>query len=63
MVAGTYFEGHDSGVKDLIWDFDGTLAYWPEGWMGALLEVLAEEMPGREVDRNVLRSSLRTGFP
>lgn len=59
----TLLDGHDSGVKYLIWDFDGALAYRPEGWMGALLEVLGEEMPGCEVDRDALRSSLRTGFP
>ena len=56
-------DGHDSGVKYLIWDFDGTLAYRPKGWMGALLAVLGEEMPRCEVDRDALHSSLRTGFP
>lgn len=50
-------------MKYLVWDFDGTLAYRPGGWTGALLEVLREEMPGREVDLDALRASLATGFP
>ena len=65
MVAEAVLDGHDSGVKYLIWDFDGTLVDRPEGWMGALLEVLGEEMPRCEVDRDreALRSCLRSGFP
>lgn len=50
-------------MKYLVWDFDGTLAYRPGGWTGALLEVVREEMPGREVDLDGLRASLATGFP
>ena len=56
-------EGHAVGMKYLVWDFDGTLAYRPGGWAGALLEILGEEMPGREVEQDLLRSSLRAGFP
>lgn len=29
----------------------------------ALLEIQGEEVPGRDVDRDALRSSMRAGFP
>jgi len=48
--------------KYLIWDFDGTLAYRPGQWSGAMAQVL-HRFAGLEVDPASLRPSLQKGFP
>jgi putative hydrolase of the HAD superfamily len=48
--------------KHLIWDFDGTLAYRPGQWSGAMAEVL-RRFAGLDVDIETLRPFMREGFP
>jgi putative hydrolase of the HAD superfamily len=50
-------------VKTILWDFDGTLAVREGGWSGALLEVLAAEVPQLRVTREDIRQHLMAGFP
>lgn len=47
----------------LIWDFDGTLAFRPGGWTGALLQVLQESKPDLPVKPEQIRAYLQSGFP
>lgn len=47
----------------LIWDFDGTLAYRPGLWSGAVLDVLNAHIPGHTITREQLRPHLSRGFP
>jgi putative hydrolase of the HAD superfamily len=46
----------------LIWDFDGTLAYRPGQWSGAMIEVL-RRFAGLDVDIETLRPFMQKGFP
>lgn len=66
MVAIALLDGHDAGMKYLVWDFDGTLAYrdgqWP-AWTQALMEVLDREIPGHGAAPELLRPFMRAGFP
>jgi putative hydrolase of the HAD superfamily len=48
--------------KYLIWDFDGTLAYRPGQWSGAMAEVL-QRFAGLNADIETLRPFLQNGFP
>ena len=50
-------------MKAILWDFDGTLAYRPDRWSGALLDVLDEQEPGHQLTKADLRSGLQDGFP
>ena len=50
-------------VGFLAWDFDGTLGYREGLWSSALLTVLESEGWDRELDEDLLRTGLRTGFP
>lgn len=52
MTAGKY----------LIWDFDGTLAYRPGQWSGAMAEVL-RRFAGLDVNVETLRPFMQKGFP
>jgi putative hydrolase of the HAD superfamily len=49
----------------LLWDFDGTLAYRPGGWSGALYAVLQKEAPALAVktSADAIRPYLQSGFP
>lgn len=47
----------------IIWDFDGTLAYRPGRWSGALHDVMQHQCPGQLVDLDTIRRHLRSGFP
>lgn len=52
-----------SRPKVLFWDFDGTLAFRPGGWSGAILEALAEHEPAPSISREEIGPYLQTGFP
>jgi putative hydrolase of the HAD superfamily len=54
---------HNPHNKVLIWDFDGTLAWRPGGWAGALVQVLHEAMPELAVTPEQVRPYLQSGFP
>lgn len=47
----------------VFWDFDGTLAFREGRWSGAVVEALLQVDPHRDVDRELLRQHLHTGFP
>jgi putative hydrolase of the HAD superfamily len=49
--------------KYLIWDFDGTLAWRPGGWAGAVSTVLRRFHPEIETSTDKIRSYLQSGFP
>jgi putative hydrolase of the HAD superfamily len=49
--------------KYLIWDFDGTLAWRPGGWTGAVLSVLDRYLPGNQVTAEKINAYLQSGFP
>jgi putative hydrolase of the HAD superfamily len=49
--------------KYLIWDFDGTLAWRPGGWAGALLSVLRRKAPDNKATAETIRPYLQKGFP
>jgi putative hydrolase of the HAD superfamily len=49
--------------KYLIWDFDGTLAWRPEGWSGVLAQVLRQSEPQASVTAEQIRPYLQAGFP
>ena len=51
-----------AGQKYLIWDFDGTLAYRPGQWSGAMVQVL-RRFGGGDVDIEMVRPFMRRGFP
>lgn len=53
----------DAQQKYLIWDFDGTLAWRPGGWSGALLSVLRRSHPTLKVTTRQIRPYLQSGFP
>jgi putative hydrolase of the HAD superfamily len=53
----------DAQQKYLIWDFDGTLAWRPGGWTGALLTVLRQSYPTLKVTSSRIRPYLQSGFP
>ena len=52
-----------SSQKYLIWDFDGTLAWRPGGWTGALLKVFNNHAPNDPVTTEQIRPYLQSGFP
>lgn len=52
-----------SGMKCLLWDFDGTLAYRKGGWQSALAEAARRELPEIALQPGDLRPYLRSGFP
>jgi putative hydrolase of the HAD superfamily len=54
-----------SGVRLLIWDFDGTLAHrrGETGWSILLAEALDGEEPGHAHTAETFRPHLRDGFP
>jgi putative hydrolase of the HAD superfamily len=54
-----------SGVRLLIWDFDGTLAHrrGETGWSILLAEALDAEEPGHGHSAETFRPHLREGFP
>lgn len=60
MKATLMLDAHN---KYLIWDFDGTLAWRPGGWTGALLTVLRESHPQLKVPSGQIRPYLQSGFP
>lgn len=49
--------------KLILWDFDGTLAYRPGGWAGALAAVLRQSAPEVKADEESIRPFLQSGFP
>jgi len=49
--------------KFLVWDFDGTLAWRPGGWAGAVSSVLRRYHPEIEAAPDKVRSYLQSGFP
>jgi putative hydrolase of the HAD superfamily len=49
--------------KFFIWDFDGTLAWRPGSWTGALVAVLRRYAPGLNVTAELVRPYLQSGFP
>ncbi len=51
------------GMKTILWDFDGTLAYREGGWSATLLEVLRSVCPESLATREDVRAFLATGFP
>jgi putative hydrolase of the HAD superfamily len=55
----------ESGLRVLIWDFDGTLAHrrGETGWSTLLAEVLEAEEPGHAHSADSFRPHLRNGFP
>src|SRR5262245_6164888 len=52
-----------SAARCLIWDFDGTLAFRPGNWTGAVCEVIARERPDLGVTPERVRPHLQGGFP
>jgi putative hydrolase of the HAD superfamily len=54
-----------TGVRLLIWDFDGTLAHrrGETGWSTLLAEVLDRDEPGHGRSAETFRPHLREGFP
>jgi putative hydrolase of the HAD superfamily len=59
----------ERALKLIIWDFDGTLGYRGTGpkaqskWTGAMMEMLADELPGLTPNRDALRRCLQSGYP
>ena len=53
----------NSQQKYLIWDFDGTLAWRPGGWAGAVLSVLRNSTTGIHATPDQVRPYLQSGFP
>jgi len=49
--------------KYLVWDFDGTLAWRPGGWTGAVLNVLHRSHPDLQTTSEKVRPYLQSGFP
>jgi putative hydrolase of the HAD superfamily len=49
--------------KYLIWDFEGTLAWRPGGWAGAVVSVLRRYHPEIEISPEKIRAYLQSGFP
>lgn len=47
----------------IIWDFDGTLAWRPGGWSGALLKVLDQAALKHTISAEAIRPFLQSGFP
>ena len=47
----------------ILWDFDGTLAFRPGLWTGAILEALDTHKPGHGIQPQELRPFLQHGFP
>ena len=47
----------------VLWDFDGTLAYRPGKWVGAIVEALDEFTPCHGIDEEDVRPLIRDGFP
>jgi putative hydrolase of the HAD superfamily len=50
-------------MRYLVWDFDGTLAYRPGQWSGALCKILQEEFPDVPATFEDFRPHMRAGFP
>lgn len=48
-------------MQNIVWDFDGTLAYRRGGWSDACATALADA--GYEVDPDAIRPHLDSGFP
>jgi putative hydrolase of the HAD superfamily len=52
--------------RGILWDFDGTLAWRPGGWSGAILTVICEGAPWlwrRGLSRSAISEHLQSGFP
>ncbi|HEX9018979.1 MAG TPA: HAD family hydrolase [Anaerolineaceae bacterium] len=49
--------------KYLVWDFEGTLAWRPSGWTGAVIKVLRKRAPEMTVSADQVRPYLQSGFP
>ncbi len=49
--------------KYLIWDFDGTLAWRPGGWTGAVISILRQSSTGVSATPDQVRPYLQSGFP
>lgn len=49
--------------KFLIWDFDGTLAWRPGGWTGAVMSVLHSSNTGIQATAEQIHPYLQSGFP
>lgn len=49
--------------KFMIWDFDGTLAWRPGGWAGAVLAVLRQHAPDTTLTTEQVSTYLQSGFP
>ena len=47
----------------LVWDFDGTLAFRPGNWTGAVCDAVAAERPDVTMTPDRVRSHLQSGFP
>ena len=47
----------------ILWDFHGTLSYHPEGWRGAIAQVIREHEPMLGVTDEDIRPHLRCAFP
>jgi putative hydrolase of the HAD superfamily len=47
----------------ILWDFDGTLAYRPRRWGGAMIEALDSLVPGHSFTAADTSPHLRSGFP
>lgn len=47
----------------IIWDFDGTLAYRPDRWSGAMMQVLDEHLPGHDIEICQIKPYLEDTFP
>lgn len=45
------------------WDFDGTLAFRPGGWLGAAMQALDQLHPAHEISAEAMRPLLRAGYP
>jgi putative hydrolase of the HAD superfamily len=52
-----------SKKKYLIWDFDGTLAWRPGGWTGAVITVLRHSAAEVKATAEQVRPYLQSGFP
>jgi putative hydrolase of the HAD superfamily len=51
------------GMRAVLWDFDGTLAFRAGMWRGCLIEVLDDHEPGHAFTADDVRPALRDGFP
>lgn len=49
--------------KVILWDFDGTLAYQPGIWAGAIMRALASYGCTQDITAEAVKPLLRTGFP